>query len=100
MINTNIAASLVDGSLDGTWVRVRVSLFVVFASNLKLHHLLYADIAKLHKVMIRHHRSKNSTLGGKEHNVLGAIWFLHRVSQLNVTRIVGLKQSDLRNKYY
>ena len=89
MINTNIAASLVDESLDGTWVRVRVSLFVVFASNLKLHHLLYADIAKIHKVMIQDHRGKNLTLRGKEHNVLGAIWFLHWVSQLNVTRIVG-----------
>ena len=32
--------------------------------------------------------AKNSTLGEKEHNVL---WLLHRVSQLNVTRIVGLQ---------
>ena len=83
LINTNIAVSLVDESL------VRVSLFVVFTSNLKLHHLLYADIAKIHKVMIRHHRSKNLTLGGKKRNVLGAIWFLHQVSQLIVMRIVG-----------
>ena len=43
----NIAASLVDESLDGTWV----SLFVMFALNLKLHHLLYADITKIHKII-------------------------------------------------
>ena len=42
----NIAASLVDKSLDGTWV----SLFVMFAPNLKLHHLLYAGITKIHKI--------------------------------------------------
>lgn len=34
MINTNKAASLVEESVDGTWV----SLVVVFALNLKLHH--------------------------------------------------------------
>ena len=40
LINTNIAASLVDESL------VRVSLFVVFASNLKLHHFALCRYSK------------------------------------------------------
>lgn len=43
----NEAASLVDKSLDGTWV----SLVVVFAPNLKLHHLLYVEKPKIHKVI-------------------------------------------------
>ena len=42
----NIAASLVDKRLDGT----RVSPFVMFAPNLKLHRLLYAGITKIHKI--------------------------------------------------
>ena len=43
----NKAASLVDESLDGTWV----GLVVVFALNLKLHHLLYVEKTKIHKVI-------------------------------------------------
>ena len=38
--------AMVDQNLGGTWI----SLFVVFAPNLKLHHLLYADI-KIHKII-------------------------------------------------
>ena len=39
--------AMVDQNLGGTWI----SLFVVFAPNLKLHHLLYADITKIHKII-------------------------------------------------
>ena len=47
LINTNKAASLVDIGLDRTYV----SLVVVFAPNLKLHHLLYVEKTKIHKVI-------------------------------------------------
>ena len=43
----NKAASLVDESLEGTWV----NLVVVFAPNLKLHHLLYVEKTKIQKVI-------------------------------------------------
>ena len=46
-INWNITASLVDQNLGGTWI----SLFVVFTPNLKLHHLLFAHITKIHKII-------------------------------------------------
>ena len=42
LININVAASLVDKSLDGPWV----SLFVMFA-----HYIIYADITKIHKAI-------------------------------------------------
>ena len=40
--------------------------------------------------------AKNSTLGGKEHNNLSPMRFLHRVSQRIVTRIVVLQHLAIR----